>query len=75
MRFLGNSDVYINNVLTQQPAAVVINSNTFSFDAYKYGSQERVILQRKNYNSYTWYARTLSDDHDVIYDHMNNFTA
>ena len=75
MQFEGFSKRIVDGIWTNYPAKFLITPNRFSFTATKYGDIVNASVDRKLYNTCTWVSRTLSDDHDVIYDHMNNFTA
>jgi hypothetical protein len=75
MQFEGFSKRIVNGVWENYPAKCLITPNRFSFTATKYGDIVNASVDRKLYNTCTRVSRTLSDDHDVIYDHMNNFTA
>ena len=75
MRFQGHSKHIVNGVWENYPAKFLITPDRFSFTATKYGDIVNASVDRKMYNTCTRVARTLSDDHNVIYDYMNNFTA
>lgn len=75
MQFKGFSKRVVDGVWENYPAKFLITQNRFSFTATKYGDIVNASVDRRTHNTCTWVSRTLSDDHNVIYDHMNNFTA
>jgi hypothetical protein len=75
MQFEGFSKRIVDGIWENYPAKFLITPNRFSFTATKYGDIVNASVDRRTHNTCTWASRTLSDDHNVIYDHMNNFTA